>query len=125
VLCVDEHSFLIVTVIRYGLSTEVAVITSLGARRWWVLGALVVILLAVSLDLTALNVALPTLSTELHATTGALQWIVASYTLATLLIPAGLLGDRYGRKKVLLAADRRRTARGGPSPAAACGGARR
>jgi EmrB/QacA subfamily drug resistance transporter len=69
-----------------------------------VLGALVVILLAVSLDLTALNVALPTLSTELNASTGALQWIVASYTLvsATLLIPAGLLGDRYGRKKVLL-----------------------
>ena len=65
--------------------------TSLGSRRWWVLGALVVILLAVSLDLTALNVALPTLSSELHASTGALQWIVASYTLvsATLLIPAG------------------------------------
>ncbi len=78
--------------------------TSLGTRRWWVLGALVVILLAVSLDLTALNVALPTLSAELHASTGALQWIVASYTLvsATLLIPAGLLGDRYGRKKMLL-----------------------
>jgi MFS transporter, DHA2 family, multidrug resistance protein len=78
--------------------------TSLGTRRWWVLGALVVILLAVSLDLTALNVALPTLSAQLHASTGALQWIVASYTLvsATLLIPAGLLGDRYGRKKVLL-----------------------
>jgi DHA2 family multidrug resistance protein-like MFS transporter len=77
---------------------------ALGTRRWWVLGALVVILLAVSLDLTALNVALPTLSAELHASTGALQWIVASYTLvsATLLIPAGLLGDRYGRKKVLL-----------------------
>jgi MFS transporter, DHA2 family, multidrug resistance protein len=77
---------------------------TLGARRWWVLGALVVILLAVSLDLTALNVALPTLSADLHASTGALQWIVASYTLvsATLLIPAGLLGDRYGRKKVLL-----------------------
>src|SRR5215831_12973129 len=73
-------------------------------RRWWVLGALVVILLAVSLDLTALNVALPTLSTELHASTSALQWIVASYTLvsATLLIPAGLLGDRYGRKRLLL-----------------------
>ena len=76
----------------------------LGNRRWWVLGALVVILLAVSLDLTALTVALPTLSSDLHASTGALQWIVASYTLvsATLLIPAGLLGDRYGRKKVLL-----------------------
>ncbi|HEU5161441.1 MAG TPA: MFS transporter [Streptosporangiaceae bacterium] len=78
--------------------------TALGARRWWVLGALVVTLLAVSLDLTALNVALPTLSTALRAGTGDLQWIVAGYTLAsaTLLLPAGLLGDRYGRKKILL-----------------------
>jgi EmrB/QacA subfamily drug resistance transporter len=78
--------------------------TSLGSRRWWVLGALVVILLAVGLDLTALNVALPTLSAQLNAGTGALQWIVASYTLvsATLLIPAGLIGDRYGRKRTLL-----------------------
>jgi DHA2 family multidrug resistance protein-like MFS transporter len=75
-----------------------------GARRWWVLAALVVTLLAVSLDLTALNVALPTLGTALHAGTGDLQWIVAGYTLAsaTLLLPAGLLGDRYGRKKVLV-----------------------
>ncbi|HEY7484397.1 MAG TPA: MFS transporter [Streptosporangiaceae bacterium] len=78
--------------------------SSLGARRWWVLGALVVTLLAVSLDLTALNVALPTLASSLHADTGDLQWIVAGYTLAsaTLLLPAGLLGDRYGRKKLLL-----------------------
>jgi DHA2 family multidrug resistance protein-like MFS transporter len=75
-----------------------------GSRRWWILGALVVILLAVSLDLTALNVALPALSSALHASTSAMQWIVASYTLvsATLLIPAGLLGDRYGRKRLLL-----------------------
>ncbi|GAA4608490.1 DHA2 family efflux MFS transporter permease subunit [Actinoallomurus liliacearum] len=78
--------------------------TSLGGRRWWVLAALVVILLAVSLDLTALNIALPTLSAQLGAGTSALQWIIASYTLvsATLLIPAGLIGDRYGRKKTLL-----------------------
>jgi DHA2 family multidrug resistance protein-like MFS transporter len=77
---------------------------SLGARRWWVLGALVITLLAVNLDLTALNVALPTLATALRAGTGDLQWIVAGYTLvsATLLLPAGLLGDRYGRKKLLL-----------------------
>jgi MFS transporter, DHA2 family, multidrug resistance protein len=75
-----------------------------GSRHWWILGALVVITVAVSLDLTALNVALPTLSADLHASTGDLQWIIDSYTLAsaTLLIPAGLLGDRYGRKKLLL-----------------------
>ncbi|MGI8330652.1 MFS transporter [Actinomadura scrupuli] len=76
----------------------------LGTRRWWVLGALVVIMVTVSLDLTALNVALPTLAADLRAGTGELQWIIDSYTLvsATLLIPAGLLGDRYGRKKLLL-----------------------
>src|SRR5919198_2735703 len=75
-----------------------------GARRWWILGALVITVLAVALDPTALNVALPTLATSLHAGTGDLQWIVAGYTLAsaTLLLPAGLLGDRYGRKKVLV-----------------------
>src|SRR5215831_4494042 len=79
--------------------------TTTGNRRWWILGALIVTLLAVSLDLTALNVALPTLSAQMHASTSAMQWIVASYTLvsATLLIPAGLLGDRYGRKRLLLA----------------------
>src|SRR3954454_7262300 len=81
-----------------------SVITTLGARRWRVLGALVVTLLALSLDLTALNVALPTLATSLHAGAGDLQWIVAGYPLAsaTLLLPAGLLGDRYGRKKMLV-----------------------
>jgi EmrB/QacA subfamily drug resistance transporter len=77
---------------------------AIGLQRWLVLGALVVTLLAVSLDLTALNVALPTLSTALRASTGDLQWIVAGYTLtsAILLLPAGLLGDRYGRKKMLV-----------------------
>ncbi len=53
-----------------------------------------------------MNVALPTLAEELQASTGALQWIIDSYTLvlAAILLPAGMLGDRYGRKKFLLAA---------------------
>src|SRR5690242_1104085 len=73
-------------------------------NRWWVLVALVLTMTAVSVDTTALNVALPTLAADLGASTGDLQWIIDSYTLvsATLLIPAGLLGDRYGRQKVLL-----------------------
>ncbi|GAA3200151.1 MFS transporter [Actinocorallia longicatena] len=77
---------------------------SLMKSRWWVLVALVLTVTVVSLDLTALNVALPTLADDLGASTGDLQWIIDSYTLvsATLLIPAGLLGDRYGRKRVLL-----------------------
>ncbi len=75
-------------------------------RKWWVLGALSFALLAVSLDMTVLNIALPTLATELDASTSDLQWFADSYNLvlAALLLPAGMLGDRYGRKKMLLMA---------------------
>jgi DHA2 family multidrug resistance protein-like MFS transporter len=75
-------------------------------RRWWALGALTLAVLAVGLDGTVLSVALPTLATDLHATTVDLQWFVSGYTLvlAAALLPAGLLGDRYGRKKVLTGA---------------------
>ncbi|MFI0351541.1 DHA2 family efflux MFS transporter permease subunit [Actinomadura sp. 9N407] len=68
------------------------------------MGALSLSLLALGFDLTILNVALPTLSAELNASTSALQWIVDSYVLvfAALLLPAGLLGDRFGRKRLLL-----------------------
>jgi DHA2 family multidrug resistance protein-like MFS transporter len=77
-----------------------------GARKWWALGALTLSVLAVGLDGTVLSVALPTLATDLHATTADLQWFVSGYTLvlAAALLPAGLLGDRYGRKKILLGA---------------------
>jgi MFS transporter, DHA2 family, multidrug resistance protein len=79
---------------------------ALGARRWWALGALTLAVLAVGLDGTVLSVALPTLATDLHATTADLQWFVSGYTLvlAAALLPGGLLGDRYGRKRVLLGA---------------------
>ncbi|WP_433333791.1 DHA2 family efflux MFS transporter permease subunit [Spirillospora sp. CA-294931] len=73
-------------------------------RRWWGLGALGLALLALGFDLTILNVALATLSEELDAGTRELQWIVDAYVLvfAALLLPAGLLGDRFGRKRLLL-----------------------
>jgi EmrB/QacA subfamily drug resistance transporter len=76
------------------------------SRRWWALGALALSVLVVGLDLTVLNLALPTLATALHAHTAQLQWIVDAYSLvlAALLLPAGLLGDRYGRKRLLLGA---------------------
>lgn len=75
-------------------------------RRWWALLSLVPAVLAVGLDGTILSVALPTLGSELDATTGQLQWFVTGYTLAfaAAMIPAGNLGDRFGRKRVLLAA---------------------
>ncbi len=76
-----------------------------GTRRWWALGALTLSVLAIGLDGTILSVALPTLARELHATQSDLQWFSASYllTLAAAMLPVGLLGDRFGRKKVLVA----------------------
>ncbi len=73
-------------------------------RRWWALLSLLFGLLVVGLDITILNVALPTLAVDLDASTADLQWIVDAFivALAALLLPAGLLGDRLGRKKVLL-----------------------
>ena len=77
-----------------------------GARRWWALGAISLALLAIGLDQTVLNLALPTLSTSLHASESELQWFVTAYTLAlaAAMLPAGLLGDRYGRKTLLVTA---------------------
>jgi MFS transporter, DHA2 family, multidrug resistance protein len=77
-----------------------------STRRWWAMAAISVSVLVVGLDLTVLSLALPTIAATMHASTGDLQWITDSYALviAALILPAGLLGDRFGRKKVLLAA---------------------
>ena len=74
--------------------------------RWWGLAAMVAALLVVGLDTMVLNVALPTLARDLGATTTQLQWLTDAYTLAFagLLLPAGLLGDRFGRKRFLIGA---------------------
>jgi DHA2 family multidrug resistance protein-like MFS transporter len=76
----------------------------LGTRKWWALGALTLAVLAIGLDGTIVNVALPTLATALHATEADLQWFSSGYllVLAAAMLPAGLLGDRFGRKKVML-----------------------
>src|SRR5258708_11214630 len=78
---------------------------ALGTRKWWALGALTLSVLAVGLDGTVLSVALPTLASSLHAAESDLQWFSSGYllVLAAAMLPAGLLGDRFGRKKVLLA----------------------
>lgn len=82
------------------------IIKEMKTQKWWVLGALSFTLLVVGLDMTVLNIALPTLATELEASTSELQWFANSYNLvlAALLLPAGMLGDRFGRKKMLLIA---------------------
>jgi EmrB/QacA subfamily drug resistance transporter len=74
-------------------------------RRWLALGVLCVSLLAIVIDNTIVNVALPTLVRDLDADVAELQWVVDAYTLvfAGLLLLAGALGDRYGRRRTLLA----------------------
>ncbi|MGZ6956720.1 MAG: DHA2 family efflux MFS transporter permease subunit, partial [Acidimicrobiia bacterium] len=77
----------------------------LYARRWWALSVLCLSLLIVFVGNSTLNVAIPTLSRDLHATESQLQWVVAIYSLvfAGLLFTTGALGDRFGRKGALQA----------------------
>lgn len=72
--------------------------------RWWAVGALALVALIAGLDNTVVVTALPTLSEKLHATTDQLQWVVDAYTLVLsgLLLLAGVLGDRFGRRRVLM-----------------------
>jgi EmrB/QacA subfamily drug resistance transporter len=75
-----------------------------GKSNWIALFALSLATLVVGLDATVLNVALPTISGDLGASASQLQWIVNSYTLAlaATILPAGVIADRYGRKRTLL-----------------------
>lgn len=72
--------------------------------RWWALAVLCAALAMVSLDNTILNVALPHIAEELRADESDLQWITTSYglVLAGLLLPIAVIGDRRGRKGLLL-----------------------
>ncbi|MEU1534533.1 MFS transporter [Streptomyces fagopyri] len=73
-------------------------------RRWWALGALVASMLVLGFDMTILNVALPTMARALDASTGEQQWMADAYVVvfAALMLPAGLLGDRFGRRRMLI-----------------------
>ena len=74
-------------------------------RRWLALIVIDLCLLAVTMDNTILNVALPTIARDLSATGSQLQWMVDAYIVvfAGLLLTAGTLGDRLGRRRMLLA----------------------
>ena len=73
-------------------------------HRWRVLGVLVVGLLVVVLDNTIINVALKTIQQDLHTTQDELIWAINGYSLAfaAILFTWGVLGDRFGRKRVLV-----------------------
>src|SRR6185503_16497671 len=73
-------------------------------HKGWILFALCLAALIINIDVTIVNVALPSLVRELGATTTNLQWIVDAYTLvfAALILAAGSLSDRVGRKGILL-----------------------
>src|ERR1700735_2032623 len=78
----------------------------LGTRRWWALGGVSLAVLCVGLDGTVLSVALPPLAKALHASESDLQWFSSAYflVLAAAMLPAGLLGGRYGHRRVLVIA---------------------
>jgi EmrB/QacA subfamily drug resistance transporter len=70
---------------------------------WRVLSVLCLAVLLVAIDNTIVNVALPTISRNLHASNSSLQWIVDGYSLpfAALMLAGGGLGDRFGRRRVM------------------------
>ena len=74
-------------------------------QRWLILGVICLAQLTVLLDNTVLNVAIPSLTRELHASTSDIQWMINAYSLVQsgLLLSAGSAADRYGRKKMLIA----------------------
>jgi EmrB/QacA subfamily drug resistance transporter len=75
---------------------------SLDPRRWLILAICCMSLLIVSMDVTIVNVALPSIQRDLHASTSGLQWTIDAYTLvlASLLTLSGSTADRLGRRRV-------------------------
>jgi len=73
-------------------------------RKWWTLGAMCFALFMIMLDNTVVNVALPSIQRDLHATISGLEWTINGYTLsfAVLLATGGRLGDIFGRRRMFL-----------------------
>jgi EmrB/QacA subfamily drug resistance transporter len=76
-----------------------------GTRKWWTLAVVLSSTFMLLLDVTIVGVALPTISTKLHASFSGIQWVVDGYTvmLTAVLLTAGSLADIFGRKRVLRA----------------------
>jgi len=75
------------------------------ARKWWTLTAVCTATFMLLLDITIVNVALPDIQRQLHATFSQIQWVVDAYALmlAALLLTAGALADQLGRRRVFVA----------------------
>jgi EmrB/QacA subfamily drug resistance transporter len=73
-------------------------------RKWWTLAAMCFALFMIMLDNTVVNVALPSIQRDLHATISGLEWTVNAYTLtfAVLLVTGGRMGDIFGRRRMFL-----------------------
>jgi EmrB/QacA subfamily drug resistance transporter len=74
-------------------------------RKWWTLIAVSVAIFMLLLDITVVNVALPSIQRDLHSSFADLQWVVNAYslTLAALLLTSGALADLVGRRRVFVA----------------------
>ena len=77
---------------------------SIHARRWFLLAIMCLSLVLVVMSVAGLNTALPTIQRDLGASASDLQWIVDAYSIvfAGLLLSAGAIGDRFGRRRALL-----------------------
>ncbi|MEX1078591.1 MAG: MFS transporter [Homoserinimonas sp.] len=86
------------------VSPPTRVVSTQARHRWWALAVLMLPVLLISIDNTVLSFALPDISRSLQPSGTALLWIVDSYplVLAGLLISMGSLGDRFGRRRLLI-----------------------
>ncbi len=89
---------------RAGWSTGNTALEGSRSHKWWTLAATCVALFMALLDVTIVNVALPTIQKDLGASFQDLQWVVSAYTLtlASFLVTSGRLGDIFGRKRVFI-----------------------
>ncbi|BBZ40362.1 MFS transporter [Mycobacterium conspicuum] len=73
-------------------------------RSRWILAAVSTALFCVQIDYFAMNLSLPRMAADLHSTTSDLQWVISVYmlTLGAFMVPAGRIGDIFGRRRSLL-----------------------
>lgn len=83
-------------------SPRAGAVATPSSGRWWTLGIVTLGTFLLALDLTVVNVALPSLRTTLNASFSDLQWVIDAYavTLAVFLLTSGSLADRLGRKRI-------------------------